>query len=395
MVLVYNLSRQLAMRFLLLLLLSLAPLVLDSCSNPNSDPNTPAPEGMVFIPSGPFMRGGDAGEMGGDSHSHQSAYPIHEVQVDAFWIDETEVTNHQFAEFVEATGYVTFAERPLPEERVRELQEAAEMNLKRLGAMADRATGREKEEILDSMKRIEEASSFGHLAGSIVFAVPEGELYNSKDITQWWRLVPGATWRTPGGKGSSIEGLEDHPVVNLIHEDASAYAEWAGKRLPTEAEWEKAARGGLKHQPFTWGGEMFPEGESVWMANIWQGEWPFKNTEKDGYFTTSPVKSFPPNAFGIYDMSGNVWEMVADLYHPQAYSLSSATAKNSTGPKPEEAIPPNAQVIYRVTKGGSFLCSDVWCKGYQPGSRQQMDNESPSNHTGFRCVMDIAPRANQ
>lgn len=347
------------------------------------------PEGMVLIEGGPYMRGGDAGEMDGDSHSHQSAYPIHEVHVDSFWIDETEVTNRQFQKFVEATGYKTFAERPLPENRVAELQEASRRNLERLELMAERATGKKKEEILASMKRIRDSSKFGHLAGSIIFATPEGELYNPKDITQWWKLVPGATWKTPGGHGTSIEGLEDHPVVNVTHEDAAAFAKWAGKRLPTEAEWEKAARGGLKHQPYAWGGEMFPQGEDVWMANIWQGGWPYNNTEEDGYFTTSPVKKFPPNGFGLYDISGNVWEIVADLYHPQAYRLASATVPNTAGPSPQVAVQPGSPVVYHVTKGGSFLCSDVWCKGYQPGSRQQMDNESPSNHTGFRCAMDV------
>lgn len=347
-----------------------------------------APKGMVLIPGGTFMRGGDAGEMDSGSHSHQSAYPIHEVQVDSFWLDETEVTNRQFAEFVDATGYKTFAERPLPEDRVQQLQHEAQVNLERLQYMADRAQGKEKQAILDSMDRIRESSEFGLLAGSIIFAVPKGELYHPNDITQWWKLVPGATWRTPGGPGTSLEGLEDHPVVNVIHEDAEAYAKWAGKRLPTEAEWEKAARGGLAHKPYSWGDEMFPEGETVWMANIWQGEWPSSNTQEDGFFTTSPVKSFPPNAFGLYDISGNVWEIVSDLYHPRAYTLPSATERNSKGPSPQEAIQPGSPLVYHVIKGGSFLCSDVWCKGYQPGSRQQMDNESPSNHTGFRCAMD-------
>lgn len=357
-----------------------------------TDASTPAdsPKGMVLIPGGTYSRGGDAGEMGGNSFSHQSAYPIHEVQVDAFWIDETEVTNREFAAFVEATGYVTFAERPLPPERVQELKEDARRNLARLDLMAKRATGKEREEILASIDRIKEAATFEFLAGSMIFATPEGELYNPQDISQWWKLDSEANWRTPGGTGTTLEGLEDHPVVNVTHEDAAAYAKWAGKRLPTEAEWEKAARGGLEHQPYAWGDEMFPEGDDVWMANIWQGEWPHENSEEDGFFTTAPVKQFPPNGYGLYDMSGNAWEMVSDFYHPNAYELASATIPNPTGPSQKVAVPPGAKVIYKVTKGGSFLCSDVWCKGYQPGSRQQIDNESPSNHTGFRCVMDVA-----
>ncbi|MEM1296643.1 MAG: formylglycine-generating enzyme family protein [Verrucomicrobiota bacterium] len=343
---------------------------------------------MVSIPGGTFMMGGDAGEMDGSSHSHQTAYPIHEVHVDTFWIDETEVTNQQFAAFVEATGFVTFAEKPLPASTVQELKQAAEFNIRRLQHQADLATGREKEAILASIARIKEASALGGKAGSIVFATPTGEIYDPQDITQWWKLVPGATWRTPGGPGTSLEGLEDHPVVNVTYEDAEAYAKWAGKRLPTETEWEKAARGGLDRKPFAWGEEMFPKGEDVWMANIWQGDWPNANSEDDGYFTTSPVRKFPPNPYGLYDIAGNVWEIVADYYHPNAYQLDTATKPNSPGPRRSMAVQPGQRVTYRVTRGGSFLCSDIWCKGYQPGARQPFDNESPANHTGFRCAKD-------
>ncbi len=348
-----------------------------------------APEGMVLIPGGTYRRGGDAGEMGGDSASHQSAYPIHEVYVDAFWMDESEVTNREFKRFVAATGYRTFAERPLPEARVRELKEDFRRNLARLELMAGRATGKEREEMLAEMERLRQVSEFDRIAGSMIFAAPEGELADPHDLSQWWALVSGANWRTPGGPGTTLAGLEDHPVVNVTHEDAAAYAKWAGKRLPTEAEWEKAARGGLDRQPYTWGEEMFPKGETVWMANIWQGEWPHRNTEADGFFTTAPVKRFSPNGYGLYDMAGNVWEIVADLYHPQAYRLPSATVPNPVGPSPEDVRQAGAEVSAFVTKGGSFLCSDVWCKGYQPGSRGWIDEESPSNHTGFRCAKDV------
>lgn len=346
------------------------------------------PEGMVLIPGGTFVRGGDAGEMGGDSASHQTAYPVHEVHVDAFWIDETEVTNRQFAAFVEATGYRTFAERPLPEARVRELKEDMRRNLARLELMAGQAEGNRREEILAAIEESRGTAEVEPLAGSMIFAAPEGELRDSEDLSQWWTLEPGASWRTPGGSGTTLEGLEDHPVVNVTCEDAAAYAKWAGKRLPTEAEWEKAARGGLDRQTYTWGNEMLPKGEKVWMANIWQGEFPLQNTREDGYDTTAPVKQFPPNGYGLYDMSGNVWEIVADLFHPGAYELPSATLPNPSGPSLEEAREAGMEVISHVTKGGSFLCSDVWCKGYQPGSRGQIDDESPSNHTGFRCARD-------
>lgn len=379
-------------------------LVLVSCSEEKSSPSSPdadsnsatttapadAPEGMVLIPAGPYQCGGNAGEMGGDSVSHATAYPVHEVYVDAFWIDETEVTNRQFMAFVDATGYKTFAERPLPGERTSELDEDTRRNLARLELLANNATGEDRDEILEAMERIREASKSGPLAGSMIFATPKGELADAKDISRWWHLVSEASWRTPGGPGTTLEGLDDHPVVNVTCEDAAAYAEWAGKRLPTEAEWEKAARGGLDRQPYAWGKKMFPKGKDVWMANIWQGEWPYQNTEADGYFTTSPVKSFPPNGYGLYDMAGNVWEIVSDYYSPDAYRLPTATVPNSPGPSKEEAFPPG-EIVGHVTKGGSFLCSDVWCKGYQPGAREQIDDESPSNHTGFRCAMDAAP----
>ncbi|MEM7015700.1 MAG: SUMF1/EgtB/PvdO family nonheme iron enzyme, partial [Verrucomicrobiota bacterium] len=239
-----------------------------SATQPEPEESVAPTEGMVLIPGGNFKMGGDAGEMDGDSHSHQTAYPIHEVHVDAFWIDETEVTNQQYTEFVEETGYVTFAEKPLPESTVRELEEMARYNIQRLEREAAQATGRDKEAILDSIARIKEASALGGKAGSIVFAIPKGEIYDPQDITQWWRLVPGATWRTPGGPGTTLDGLDDHPVVNLTYEDAEAYSKWAGKRLPTETEWEKAARGGLDRKPYVWGDEMFPNGEDEWMANI-------------------------------------------------------------------------------------------------------------------------------
>ncbi|MEM7697014.1 MAG: formylglycine-generating enzyme family protein [Verrucomicrobiota bacterium] len=381
-----------------LLILATSVLLLAACQESSDEvsarPTPPPPdstEGMVLIPGGKFMRGGDAGEMDGDSHSHQTAYPIHKVQVDAFWIDEDEVTNREFADFAAATGYVTFAEKPLPPARVRELEEAAQINLMRMSQQAAQATGEEREALLASIKRVQEASKDLHMAGSIVFAIPEGKLHDPQDITQWWKIVPGATWRTPGGPGTTWKERLDHPVVNVTYEDALAYANWVGKRLPTEAEWEKAARGGLDRQPYSWGSEMFPLGEDVWMANIWQGEWPHANTEADGYFTTSPVKKFPPNPYGLYDIAGNVWEIVSDLYHPKAYTFESATEPNPTGPHPSVVYQPGQPVTYRVTRGGSFLCSDVWCKGYQPGARQPFDNESPANHTGFRCVRDAKP----
>ncbi|MEM9281295.1 MAG: formylglycine-generating enzyme family protein [Verrucomicrobiota bacterium] len=368
-------------------------LPLDSSVKPGLlDSETPeeksAPKGMVWIPAGAYLRGGDESEKGGHSASHQSAYPVHEVHVDAFWIDETEVTNRQFAEFVEATGYVTLAERPLPESERRELENDTRRSLARLQLLANNASGEDRVALLASIEELREASMQIPFFGALVFSIPRDELAEPNDLSQWWRWESQANWRSPGGPGSNLEGLEDHPVVNVTHEDAAAYAAWVGKRLPTEAEWEKAARGGLTRQPYVWGSDLLPQDQEVWMANIWQGEWPHDNTEADGYFTTAPVKSFPPNGYGLYEIAGNVWEIVSDWYHPRAYLLPSATETNTSGP-PLSAFAETQELgVYRVTKGGSFLCSEIWCKGYQPGSRDQIDDQSPANHTGFRCAMD-------
>lgn len=345
---------------------------------------------MVRIPGGSFSMGGDAGLMDGGSHSHQTSYPIHEVTVDAFWMDVAEVTNRQFAEFVEATGYVTFAERPLPEADLAALQEIADYNIKRLQYAAESAVGAERAAIHESIQRIKDSSQqLGQTAGSIIFKLPEEALHSKNDITQWWRIEATATWRAPDGAGSTWQDRLDHPVVNVTRDDASEYAAWAGKRLPTETEWERAARGGLERQPFVWGDAFAPQGKDVWMANIWQGLWPYENTKEDGFNATAPVKSFPPNAFGLYDMAGNVWEIVADRYDPKAYALRRDGAINPTGPDADSLNRLRQRVPTYVTRGGSFLCSDAWCSGYQPGSRQAYESDSPSHHTGFRCVKDV------
>ena len=361
-----------------------APLDLIAQDTPSAYAN------MVCIPSGSFAMGGDAGLMDGGSHSHQTAYPIHEVTVDAFWMDVAEVTNRQFAEFVEATGYVTFAERPLPQADVAALKQVADYNIKQLQRAAYSAAVAERAAINESIQRIKDSSQLlGQTAGSIVFKLPEEELRFENDITQWWRIEAAATWRAPDGAGSSWQDRLDHPVVNVTHDDAAKYAAWAGKRLPTEAEWERAARGGLERQPFAWGDVFAPLGEDVWMANIWQGLWPYENTKEDGFAASAPVKSFPPNAFGLYDMAGNVWEIVADRYHPKAYSLRTDGAINPTGPDVDSLSRLRQRLPTYVTRGGSFLCSDGWCSGYQPGSRQALENDSPAHHTGFRCVKDV------
>jgi formylglycine-generating enzyme required for sulfatase activity len=294
------------------------------------------PDGMVWIPTGTFKMGSETGPADGR--------PIHEVEVDGFWIDETEVTNAEFARFVEVTGYVTVAERkPDPKDFP--------------GVPAEQL-----------------------VPGAVVFSAPPGPV-SLDNALQWWRWQPGASWRHPSGPGSSIEKIMDHPVVQVCWEDAAAYAKWADKRLPSEAEWERAARGGVEAQTYVWGNEKHPGGK--WMANVFSGEFPQHNTNVDGHEYTSPVKSFPPNAFGLYDMSGNVWEWTADWYRPDYYTKS--PAKNPQGPA-DSHDPDEPQALKKVTRGGSFLCTDEYCIGYQPGIRGKTSIDTGLQHTGFRCV---------
>ncbi len=300
------------------------------------DTDRNAPEGMVWIPAGTFQMG---------SEQFPDAQPIHKVKLtQGFWMDETEVTNAEFRKFVNETGYQTVAERPLdpadfpgvPEEKL--------------------------------------------VSGSVVFSPPDKSV-SLQNPMEWWSYVPDADWQHPKGPGSSIKGDGQKPVVHVSFEDARAYCQWAGKRLPTEAEWEYAAKGGEDNPRYYWGDSLKPKGE--WQANIYQGEFPNQNTAEDGFAEVAPVKSFSPNPYGLYDMEGNVWEWVSDFYHPDYYEQSSTV--DPQGPS-EGYAPRGSGNPLRVQKGGSFLCSDQYCMRYLAGSRGKGVETSASTNLGFRCV---------
>ena len=320
---------------------------------PNSK-DTAAPPGMVWIHSGEFTMGTD------DVNSFPNERPAHRVHVESFWIDEHDVTNAEFAKFVEATGYITTAERkPDWEELKKELPPD---------------TPKPDESVL--------------VPGSLVFT-PTSRPVPLDDLSAWWRWVPGACWRHPEGPDSTIKELENYPVVNVAFEDAQAYAKWAGKRLPTEAEWEFAARGGLWGKPFVWGDDFRPNGK--WMANTFQGKFPVENTGEDGHIGTSAVGEYPANGYGLYDMAGNVWQWTSDWYRADYYAqlaLAGGVARNPQGPSsfldPDE---PGQQK--RVLRGGSFLCTDQYCSRYIVGTRGKGEISTGSNHLGFRCVKDL------
>ncbi len=317
-------------------------------------PEGEGPVGMVWIPGGEFSMGiaDPRGLPSGGNGGMEDARPIHRVRVDGFWMDKTPVTNAEFARFVEETGYVTVAERPLDP---REFPGVPSENL---------------------------------APGSLVFATPE-RVAGLGNFTDWWRWTPGASWKAPYGPGSEIGG-PDFPVVHVAWEDAKAFAEWAGKRLPTEAEWEFAARGGLAGNPYPWGGELKLEGK--WMANIWQGEFPVRNSEADGFGGLAPVGRFPANGYGLFDMGGNVWEWCSDWYRPDAYARRAGAdggpVENPAGPA-SGFDPMEPGIPKRVTRGGSFLCTDQYCTRYMVGSRGKAEPRSSAVHIGFRLVKSV------
>jgi formylglycine-generating enzyme len=319
-----------------------------------TDPAGDRPPGMAWVPGGEFTMGSD------DPQAAPAERPAHRVRVDGFWMDTTEVTNAQFREFVEATGYATTAERPVDWEQLRDVLPPG--------------TPKPPDDRLGP--------------GSLVFAPPDHPVSLGAQMA-WWRWVAGASWRHPEGPGSSIVDKDDHPVVHVSWDDALAYARWAGKRLPTEAEWEFAARGGLEGRKYAWGDQLQPGDKPL--ANTWQGHFPDTNTRADGFPRTAPAKSFPPNAYGLHDTIGNVWEWCADWYRPDAYRTTSPReiVLNPTGPAasldPDEPYQPK-----RVSRGGSFLCSPNYCSNYRPGARRGTASDSGMSHLGFRCVLTTA-----
>jgi len=323
-------------------------------TNPNSGTvPSQTPQGMVWVPGGEFSMGAQdppaMDQVGmqavGDSR------PVHRVYVDAFWMDKTDVTNQEFEMFVSATKYVTVAER---NPKAEDFPGAPTENL---------------------------------VSGAVVFSPPQHPVPLNNHF-QWWSYVPGANWKHPTGPKSNLNGREHYPVVNVAYEDAEAYAKWARKRLPTEAEWEFAARGGLSGKPFVWGDEFRPRDH--WMANTFQGRFPILDTGDDGHVGITQVGIYPPNGYNLYDMAGNVWQWVSDWYRPDYYrQLVSAggVAHNPRGPAssldPDEPGQPK-----RVMRGGSFLCTDQYCSRYMVGTRGKGEVSTGTNHLGFRCVKD-------
>jgi formylglycine-generating enzyme required for sulfatase activity len=300
---------------------------------------------MLWIPGGDFCMGSD--------HHYSEEAPAHRVVVDGFWMDPTPVTNRQFLAFVEATRHVTLAE-----------------------------TAPTLEDYPDALPDM-------LYAGSLTFAKTAGPV-DLGNWANWWTYLKGANWRHPVGPQSTLDGLEDHPVIHVAFSDAVAYARWAGKELPTEAEWEFAARGGLDSKEFAWGDEFLPGGNH--MANTWQGQFPYENLASDGFETTSPVMAFPCNGYGLYDMIGNVWEWTNDWYSAKHASRSSkpcCAPRNPLGGPEGESLDPDAleKIPRKVLKGGSHLCAPNYCQRYRPAARHPQGIDSSTSHIGFRCIV--------
>ena len=321
---------------------------------------------MVLIPGGEFLMGSDA------EYAFPNERPAHRVKVNPFFLDIHPVTNAEFSKFVKATGYVTIAERAVDWEEVKK--------------QVPPGTPKPPAEVL--------------APGSLVFQPSKGPV-DLRDLSAWWQWTHGASWSHPEGPGSSIAGRENHPVVQIAWADANAYATWAGKRLPTEAEWEFAAAGGNEGQRYAWGNEERPAGR--FMLNRWTGQFPYRNDASDGFAGTSPVGAFPANGYGLYDMSGNVWNWCGDIYRADAFAERSQSGEiccDPAGPQttqgekviPGDPSPPTVPgVERRVIKGGSFLCDPAYCESYRPSARRGTPPDTGSSHVGFRCAKDATP----
>jgi formylglycine-generating enzyme len=316
-----------------------------SVATPASAADTSPASDVVWIPGGTYS-------MGSDKHYPEEA-PVHRVTVDGFWMDRTPVTNGQFRAFVEATNYTTFAE------------------------------------IAPDAKDYPGALPHMLKAGSLVFTPPR-KVLNLRDWAQWWQFQFGANWRQPYGHGTSIRDLDDYPVVHVAYTDVEAYARWAGKRLPTEAEWEFAARGGMDGAEFAWGDEFTPGGRP--MANTWQGNFPTENLATDGYERTSPVMTYPANGYGLYDMIGNVWEWTSDWYSSQHVADAAKACCIPLNPRGAsedtsfDTCEGAVSIPRKVLKGGSHLCAPNYCRRYRPAARHAQPIDSSATHVGFRCV---------
>jgi sulfatase modifying factor 1 len=322
-------------------------------AHPAATPS-PVPPDMNWIPGGDFSMGAQDSpdmDMVGMNATLDSR-PIHRVRVDGFYMDKTDVTNAEFAKFVKATGYVTISER---KPKASDFPGAPPENL---------------------------------VAGSVVFAAPDHPVPLNNHL-QWWTYIAGANWRHPEGPDSNIRGKDNYPVVQIAYPDAEAYARWAGKRLPTEAEWEFAARGGLSGQPFVWGKEFRPNGK--WMANTFQGHFPDSDSGTDGFVGSSPVGTFPANGYGLFDMAGDVWQWTSDWYRPDYYAQLASTGKIAVNPQgPNSPLDPaEPSQPKKVQRGGSYLCTDQYCSRYMVGTRGKGEITTGTNHLGFRCVMSV------